>query len=399
MTKNISRLLAVFLAGVMCICSTAPVYALEINDLENADIVFENAITEFEATGEPIIPQYKVLLDGVELVKDVDYVELLENNTAVGTASLSVIAVTDSAYQGKKTVYFTIYENETPEPIVAPKTPSIKACYGEKSKTKLTVEWSKVDCDKYQIMYSKDSSFKSGVKTILVSGSSTKKTFTVKNNNKTYYCKIRAINYDENNKPLYSAWTKKLSSSFTRVYAKYSSKYVNNKDRTTNLRIASKAIDGTVLMPGETFSFNKVVGKRTAAKGYKKAHVFNGPNASSMGIGGGVCQVASTIFNTVLISNLKVKERHQHSQRVAYVPLGRDAAIYWPSQDLKFTNNTNYPIKIKMVVKDGVISCTFLTHQNVKPKKVSIKVKRSGKNFTMKRYVGGKCNYTTKSHY
>ena len=77
MTKNISRLLAVFLAGVMCICSTAPVYALEINDLQNADIVFENAITEFEATGEPIIPQYKVLLNGVELVKDVDYVCLL----------------------------------------------------------------------------------------------------------------------------------------------------------------------------------------------------------------------------------------------------------------------------------------------------------------------------------
>ena len=217
MTKNISRLLAVFLAGVICICSTAPVYALEINDLENADIVFENSITEFEATGEPIIPEYKVFLNGVELVKDVDYVELLDNNIDVGTASLSVVAVTDSAYQGKKTVYFTIYKKAAPAPITAPKTPSIKACYGEKSKTKLTVEWSKVDCDKYQIMYSKDSSFKSGVKTILVSGSSTKKTFTVKNNNKTYYCKIRAINYDENNKPLYSAWTKKLSSSFTKI--------------------------------------------------------------------------------------------------------------------------------------------------------------------------------------
>lgn len=399
MTKNISRLLAVFLAVVMCICSTAPVYALEINDLENADIVFENSITKFEATGKPIVPSYKVLFNGKELVKNEDYFELLENNTAVGTASLSVVAVTGSEYQGKKTVYFTIYKKAAPAPITAPKTPSIKACYGEKSKTKLTVEWSKVKCDKYQIMYSKNSSFKSGVKTILVSGSATKKTFTVKNNNKTYYCKIRAINYNEKNKPLYSAWSKKSSSSFTRVYAKYSTKYVNNKNRTTNLRIASKAIDGTVIMPGETFSFNKVVGKRTAAKGYKKAHVFNGANASSMGIGGGICQVASTIFNTVLISNLKVKERHQHSQRVAYVPLGRDAAIYWPSQDLKFTNNTNYPIKIKMVVKDGVISCTFLTHQNVKPKKVSIKVKRSGKNFTMKRYVGGKCNYTTKSHY
>ena len=65
MTKNISRLLAVFLAGVMCICSTAPVYALEINDLENADIVFENSITEFEATGKPIVPSYKVFFNGV----------------------------------------------------------------------------------------------------------------------------------------------------------------------------------------------------------------------------------------------------------------------------------------------------------------------------------------------
>ena len=399
MTKNISRLLAVFLAAVMCICSTAPVYALETKDLSNADIVFENNVTKFEATGAPIVPKYKVLLDEVELVKGVDYVELLENNVNVGTATLSVIAITDSEYQGKKSVNFTIFKTEKPKPIVAPKTPKLKACYGEKSKTKLTVEWTKVDCDKYQIMYSKNSSFKSGVKTIYVGGNLTKKTFTVKDNNKTYYCKIRAIKYNEKNKPLYSSWTNKLSSSFTRVYAKYSTKYVNNKNRTTNLRIASKAINGTVLMPGETFSFNKVVGKRTAAKGYKKAHVFNGPNASSMGIGGGICQVASTIFNTALISNLKINERHQHSQRVTYVPLGRDAAIYWPSQDLKFTNNTKYPIKIKMVVKDGVISCTLLTHQNVKPKKTTVKVKRSGKNFTMKRYVGGKCNYTTKSRY
>ena len=100
-----------------------------------------------------------------------------------------------------------------------------------------------------------------------------------------------------------------------------------------------------------------------------------------------------------LFSNLKIVERHQHSQRVSYVPLGRDAAIYWPSQDLQFKNDTNYPIKIKMVVKDGVISCTFLTCQNVKPKKVKVTVSRSGKNFTMKRYAGGKCNYTTRSYY
>ena len=83
--------------------------------------------------------------------------------------------------------------------------------------------------------------------------------------------------------------------------ATYYSYYVNNKDRTTNLKIASKKINGTIIQPGETFDFNKVVGSRTAAKGYKKAHVFTGKNSTTMGLAGGICQVASTVFNTALI--------------------------------------------------------------------------------------------------
>ena len=69
------------------------------------------------------------------------------------------------------------------------------------------------------------------------------------------------------------------------------------------MKIASKKINGTIIQPGETFDFNKVVGSRTAAKGYKKAHVFTGENSTTMGLAGGICQVASTVFNTALISN------------------------------------------------------------------------------------------------
>ncbi len=410
--KKTNKFFAIILSLVLLFGTALPVYADEVKtDLKDANIAFENGIVEYEVTGKAITPSYSVTVGDILLTKDVDYKEEFKNNTVVGTASLTVTALDSSPYYtGSKTVTFTIVDtddddedddvNPTPKPVSPPKAVKLLATYGKKNKKKLVVKWSTVSCSAYQIMYSKNSSFKSGVKYVTVKGKKTNsKTVTVANNNKKYYVRVRALNYDANNKPVYGVWSNKLNNSFTKTYAKYSSHYVNNKDRTTNLKIASKAINGTVLAPGETFSFNNVVGQRTASKGYKKAHVFNGPSSTSMGIGGGVCQVASTIFNTVLLANFKVVERHQHSQRVSYVPLGRDAAIYWSSQDLKFTNNTNYPIKIKMTVSNGTISCAFLTCQNVKPKKVKITVSRSGKNFTMKRYAGGKCNYTTRSYY
>lgn len=407
--KKTSKFFAVILSLVLLIGTALLAYADDAKiDLADAVIAFEGGVTEYEETGKPITPKYTVTVNDITLVKGTDFVEEFKNNTKPGIASLTITAVTDSAYIGKKTVEFTVTEKEkpaddkpaTPKPVSPPKAVTLTACYSGKSKSQLIVKWNTVSCDAYQIMYSKDSAFKSGVKYVTVKGKNTNsKTVSVKNSNKKYYVRVRAIKYDSNQKAVYGVWSNKLNNSFSKTYAKYSSKYVNNKDRTTNLRIASKAIDGTVLAPGETFSFNKVVGQRTAKKGYKKAHIFNGPNNVTMGIGGGVCQVASTIFNTVLLSNLSIVERHQHSQRVSYVPLGRDAAIYWPTQDLQFKNNTNYPIKIKMTVKDGVISCAFLVSQDVKPKKVKITVSRSGKNFTMKRYVGKKCNYTAKSYY
>ena len=227
------------------------------------------------------------------------------------------------------------------------------------SKTTLKVEWKKVNCSGYEITYTTDRKFKKGLKKVKIKNPKTvKKTIKKLKKNKKYYVKVRAYT-DYNGVRYYGDRSTMLSSYYSNVYATYYSYYVNNKNRTTNLKIASKKINGTIIQPGETFDFNKVVGSRTAAKGYKKAHVFTGENSTTMGLAGGICQVASTVFNTALISNVKIVERHQHSQRVSYVPLGRDAAISGNVQNFRWKNNTKYAIKIKMTVKGGKITCTF----------------------------------------
>lgn len=396
--KSIRNVFSVLLALMFVVCSVVPVYADDLKDLANAIVVLEDE-ADYEYDGTEQEPDVVVTYDNIELVRGVDYIVNYYNNINVGTATVTVTAIEGTSYIGSKSITFNIVPEQAEE-VTAPNKVTISSVYNSTKKNYIVVEWKTVSCDKYQIMYSTDSSFSKSVKTVTVNNCyATSTKISVKNYNKKYYVKVRAVNYDQNGKALVGPWSGKLTNQYSKVYASYSSKYVNNKNRTTNLKIASKAIDGTVIAPGETFSFNDVVGKRTEAKGYKKAHVFNGANETTMGTGGGICQVASTMFNAALLANLKIVERHQHSQRVAYVPLGRDAAIYWPSQNFRFKNNTKYPIMIKMTVKDGTITCKLLTSQAVKPKKVSIKVSRSGNNFTMKRSVGGKVNYTAKSHY
>lgn len=263
----------------------------------------------------------------------------------------------------------------------------------------LNVEWKKLDCTGYEIIYTTDSKFKKGLKTVKIKNSNkTKKAIKKLKKGKKYYVKVRAYAV-YNGKKLYGSKSTMLSSYFSNIYSTYCSYYVNNKDRTTNLKIASKKINGTIIQPGETFDFNKVVGSRTSSKGYKKAHVFTGDDGVAMGLAGGICQVASTAFNAALLANVQIVERHQHSQRVSYVPLGRDAAISGNVQNFKWKNNTKYAIKVGMTVKGGKITCTFYTCQKVKPKKVNLNVTQKGKKFTLKRSVKGKVNYTCHSKY
>ena len=282
-----------------------------------------------------------------------------------------------------------------------PATVSMKTVTKSKDKKKLTIKWSKVGCTGYEIEYSTDKDFKKGVKTVSVKDAkTTKKTVSIPKNDKVYYARVRAFRRYNNDKvTVYGSKSKKISSSFSKTYATYTTNYVRNANRTKNLKLACKAIDGTIVYPGETFSFNKTVGRRTEAKGYREAYVFTGPNSHQLGVGGGVCQVASTMFNAALLANFKIVERHQHSQRVTYCPLGRDAAIYWGSEDFKFKNTSDYPIKIKMSCGDGRLKCSYMVCYDVSPKKVSLSVSRNGNHFTLRRKVGGKTNYTTGSTY
>ena len=143
---------------------------------------------------------------------------------------------------------------------------------------------------------------------------------------------------------------------FPQLLGTFSTTYnTSNKNRVTNLELASEKIDGTIILPGETFSYNKIVGERTIAKGYKEAAVYSGGKVVD-GIGGGICQLSSTLYNAVIYANLEITERSNHRFLTSYVTAGRDATVSWGTIDFCFKNTRSYPIKIQSSVKNGVVT-------------------------------------------
>jgi len=137
--------------------------------------------------------------------------------------------------------------------------------------------------------------------------------------------------------------------------AEFTTRYdASNKNRSTNLELASKKIDGTVILPGEIFSYNKIVGERTISAGYKEAAVYSGGKVVD-GIGGGICQLSSTLYNTVVYANLEVTSRSNHRFTTSYVETGRDATVSWGTIDFCFKNTRTYPIKVISKVEGGVV--------------------------------------------
>ena len=124
----------------------------------------------------------------------------------------------------------------------------------------------------------------------------------------------------------------------------------SSSNRLSNIRLALQMINGTCLKPGETFSFNETVGKRTTDRGFKMATAYSSGTVVE-DVGGGICQVSTTLFNAAVKADLQIVERHNHSLTVAYVDRGKDAAVNWNSQDLRFTNNSD----------DNVYICCFLS--------------------------------------
>lgn len=130
-------------------------------------------------------------------------------------------------------------------------------------------------------------------------------------------------------------------------------------NRIANIALAASKIDGYVINPGKRFSYNAVVGPRTAATGFKMAHVYVG-NQVVDGIGGGICQVSSTLYNAVVMADLKIVSRTNHSLPVSYVPLGRDATVSYGTIDFVFENDKSYPISIKAGVEGSTLTVSVV---------------------------------------
>ena len=152
-----------------------------------------------------------------------------------------------------------------------------------------------------------------------------------------------------------------LSTLYTDVLGEFQTPYQGDDDnnRNTNLAVACAAINNVILLPGEEFSYNATLGERTEAAGYKPAGSYvNGLTVDTLG--GGICQVSSTLYYCTLLADLKIIERWPHGFISNYTDPGMDASVSWPNADLHFANNTGYPIKIEAYRADGNVTVRLL---------------------------------------
>lgn len=144
------------------------------------------------------------------------------------------------------------------------------------------------------------------------------------------------------------------SEAFPEQLSNFKTRYdVSNIGRSINLKLACQKINGKVVLPGEVFSYNKTLGPRTVATGYKNAKVYESGQVVD-GIGGGICQISSTLYNAVLKANLEIVERRNHQFVTSYIGEGRDATVVYGMTDFKFKNTRKYPIQIKASVQNGI---------------------------------------------
>ena len=158
-----------------------------------------------------------------------------------------------------------------------------------------------------------------------------------------------------------------LDELFRDTLSTYTTNYKTSEvERSENVRLAAETINDVILMPGQEFSYNNVLGERTTERGYKIAKVYEEGQVVD-GLGGGICQVSSTLYNAVVKAGLEVLERKNHSLPVAYVKLGRDATVSYGTLDFRFRNNLQYPIRIESKVGGGTLTikiCGIQTNPN-----------------------------------
>ena len=161
--------------------------------------------------------------------------------------------------------------------------------------------------------------------------------------------------------------SQKLGSGIIEI-GSYTTRLIDKQaSRVNNIELAAQKIDYKKLAPGEEFSFNKTVGRRTAAKGFEQAPIIIRTQAGykkGYGVGGGICQLATTLYNAVEQSGMNITERHLHSKDVGYVPDGKDATVSYGSVDFRFKNNKNFPVMIRVYSGKNTLSVTLLENRN-----------------------------------
>ena len=198
---------------------------------------------------------------------------------------------------------------------------------------------------------------------------------------------------------VYPGLSKDSEGDYPYELATYTSYYRSSDEtRTANLKAAVSKLNNIKIPDDAVFSFNQTVGKRTITAGYETAKVINGGEFVD-GLGGGVCQVSSTLFECVLRANVEIVYRTNHSLEIGYVPLGGDATVQWNSKDFKFKNTLGCDVRIKMTCEGGKLTCKLYGKKDVKPSNVKINIKKDGDQYILTRTVDGKQNYRTVSKY
>ena len=150
---------------------------------------------------------------------------------------------------------------------------------------------------------------------------------------------------------------------FRDTLSTYTASSSSSASRKTNLRLACEAVNGYIMNPGDVFDYNVVVGERTAARGYKPANAYVGGETVQT-IGGGVCQVSSTIYYCALMADMEIVTRRMHSYPSSYIPLGMDATVSWGGPEFRFKNNSQYPIKIVASASGGSVTVSIMSYDD-----------------------------------
>ena len=293
--------------------------------------------------GEPRKPSVKVYDGNTQLKVNRDYTVTYKNNVNPGKATIIIKGIGN--YTGTVTKYFYI----------APGKARLRTVTFNSNNTAATLRWGKDNkADGYRIYVSeKENGNYEWIDTVTNKNTTS---YTIKglNPKKEYYFKMRAYKIIDGKKIC-----KKYSDAKTqdKLIAKVSlTAKGSGSNRNYNLKKATGIISGTVLKPGQTFNWFRVVGPASAARGYKKASVFqNGKTVQ--GYGGGVCQVSTTLYQASKKAGLQIVERHIHSKPVTYTKLENDATVSYGVQNLRIKNNKNYSIRIVMSSSGGETTC------------------------------------------